>query len=258
MELSREIGEPIAKAFESCLEPVKGRPGFFQTYRCPAGVATIGWGTTSENGHTVKIGMVWSKVDCDAAFRADAAAFARHVERQLGGAKVTQAQFDALWSWAYNTGGPATSSVWPAARGGDIEAVCERLARWNKGGGKVLRGLVRRRKAECALYRGDIDAAFDLAEVQRAASEPMAQAVDRPLPPAAELARRTRTEAAVTAVAGAGAGTAVAAPPAGTGPHDAAGTPALLGIAVALGLVIAAAGLALWLRKARAVIRNWA
>ena len=179
--LSRNIGEPIIKAFESCLAPVPGRPGFFRAYLDPVGVVTIGWGTTNEHGHHFKLGDVWSQAECDAAFRADMEIFCAHVTAQLRGAPVTQAQFDALVSWAYNTGGPANANVWVAARAGNVEGTCRALMMWVHGGGKVLPGLVRRRKAECQLYRGDIDGALATAETRRAAPAPTAQTVT-PIP----------------------------------------------------------------------------
>ncbi|MDC7784748.1 lysozyme [Rhodoplanes sp. TEM] len=267
MDLSRDVGEPIVKAFESCLSPVKGRPGFFTAYRCPAGVVTIGWGTTSEHGHTVRMGDVWSQAQCDQAFTSDATVFARHVEKMLRGTKVTQAQFDALHSWSYNTGGPETSAVWTYARKGDVEETCIRLARWNKGGGQVLRGLVRRRDAECALYRGQIDEALRIAGTKRATinylAEPSGRATDRPAPPATEIARRTTKEAG--AVAGGVGTTSAAAGSKSTTvqPYKPAAPPAAGGFPystafMALGAALVIVGAALLIRKIISVRADWA
>ena len=47
-------GLAIVKAFEGCLSPVAGRPGYFKPYVDPVGVLTIGYGHT---GPDVKRGM---------------------------------------------------------------------------------------------------------------------------------------------------------------------------------------------------------
>jgi lysozyme len=185
---------------------------------------------------------------------------------QLRGTKVTQAQFDALVSWSFNTGGPASSSVWPAVRRGDVEGVCERLARWNMGGGRVLRGLVRRRAAECALYRGKIDDALRIAGTRRD-GRAMVQRVDdhgsantRPTPPVSEVARRTRSAGAA---AGAGAATAGAGTLAPSGPKNesAASADSPIGIGAVLliagALIVVVAGVVAW-RRWRHLVREWA
>lgn len=65
-------------------------------------------------------------------------------------------QFGALVSWAFNVGCSAAKTstlVTKLNAGGDADEVCKQLRRWNKGGGKVLAGLVRRRNDECTLYK---------------------------------------------------------------------------------------------------------
>ncbi len=168
MKLSPDVGAPLVKAFESCLAKVPGRPGYFRPYRCPAGVLTIGWGHTNHHEPKFAANEIWSQAKCDAVFLQDMQLFERHVLKNLRNTPVTQHQFDALVSWAYNTGGPPSAAVWSAARRGDVNATCAQLMRWTRGGGKVLNGLVRRRKAECALYRGQITEALRIAGTRRA------------------------------------------------------------------------------------------
>lgn len=263
MNLSQDVGEPIVKAFESCLKPVKDRPGYYTTYYCPAGVLTIGWGTTKEYGNKLTAGVVWSKSQCDAAFTKDIAIFAKHVEKQLQGARVTQSQFDALVSWSYNCGGPSSSAVWTYARKGDVEQTCIRLERWNKGGGKVLAGLIRRRKAECELYRGQIDAALRTAGARRGTPvvvqpEPAGRATDRPLAPPSEVARRTAKEAG--GVAAGGATTATGATNTGTQQPS---VPDKTGFgwadaAIFAGVIIVVVSAVLFLRKVGKINLDWA
>lgn len=79
--------------------------------------------------------------------------YANGVARAIGDAPTTQAQFDAMVSFHYNTGaiGRATLTRKHVTR--DYAGAAAEFARWNKAGGRVLKGLVRRRTAEAALYR---------------------------------------------------------------------------------------------------------
>ena len=82
----------------------------------------------------------------------------------LRGKPCTQYQFDALVSFAYNVGldidadniaeGLGDSTLLRKHLAGDYEGAAAQFAAWNKNDGKVLRGLVRRRAAEAAMYRG--------------------------------------------------------------------------------------------------------
>jgi lysozyme len=63
---------------------------------------------------------------------------------------LTQNQFDALVVWVYNLG-PTNfrkSTLLKKLNSGDYTAAGQEITRWNKAGGKVLNGLVKRRKAE--------------------------------------------------------------------------------------------------------------
>lgn len=64
--------------------------------------------------------------------------------------KLTQGQFDALVSFAYNVGSRAlsTSTLLKKLNAGDIKGAADEFLRWNKSGGKVMPGLNNRRKAE--------------------------------------------------------------------------------------------------------------
>jgi lysozyme len=167
-------GLAIVKAFEGCLKPVPGMPGHFKPYHCPANVLTVGYGHTNHHAPRFDAGAIWTQAQCDAVLRDDMGVFERHVEKHAPGLK--QHQFDALVSWSFNCGGPAGSAVWTYARQGDAGAVRARLARWNKGGGRVLPGLVRRREAEADLFEGKIDEALRTAGAIRAKARPDAAA----------------------------------------------------------------------------------
>ncbi len=122
-----------------------------RAYRCPANVLTIGVGHT---GPDVKEGAVWTDVQIDAALKADLIRFERGVVRLIGTAKTSQAQFDAMVSLAFNIGlGNFTkSSVLANHLNGRHQSATAAFHLWNKGGGRVLPGLVTRRASEARLY----------------------------------------------------------------------------------------------------------
>lgn len=107
-------------------------------------------------GHTgtdVKRGQTITKEQSQALLAADLARFEAAVNRACGG-KVSQNQFDAMVSFAFNVGTNAfaLSTLLRKHRSGDYEGAAKEFAHWTKGGGKVLPGLVKRRAAEAALY----------------------------------------------------------------------------------------------------------
>lgn len=155
-------GLALVKAFESCLEPVKGRAGYFKPYIDPVGVPTIGWGHTNHHEPKFTSATVWSQQQCDDVLAGDMATFETQVSR-LAKVALSQNEFDALVSWAFNTGGPASATLWRKLNAGDRASIPAELAKWNLGGGKVLNGLVRRRKAEGQLFAGDVVAALKTA-----------------------------------------------------------------------------------------------
>lgn len=119
-------------------------------YRCPAGVWTIGYGHT---GIDVKKGMTITEEEAEQLLRVDVRRFEDGV-RGIA-AKFTQGQFDALVSFAYNLGLGAllSSTLLKKHKAGDYDAAAEQFGRWVYAGGKRLKGLVRRRAEEAALYR---------------------------------------------------------------------------------------------------------
>ena len=146
-------GIALIKRFEGC---AKVRPdGMIEAYPDPAtGGApwTIGWGAT---GPGIGPGTVWTRAECDARLEADLARHAAEVSLALAGAPASQAQFDALASFHYTTGAIQRATLTRLHREGRHAAAAREFARWNKAGGRVLRGLVRRRAAEAELYRGE-------------------------------------------------------------------------------------------------------
>ena len=123
-----------------------------QAYKCPAGVWTIGVGSTQP---PVKPGEVLTKKEAMDRFDHDLVKYENAVDR-LVKVPLTQNQFDALVSFTFNVGegALAKSTLLKKLNAGDYDAVPAELMKWTKGGGKELPGLVRRRRAEAAMWRG--------------------------------------------------------------------------------------------------------
>lgn len=125
---------------------------------------TIGWGHT---GPEVKPGLEWTQQQADSVFVDDLRRFERDV-LSLVKVSLTQGQFDALVSFAYNVGSDIDADTIPEGLGdstllrklnnGDYDGAAREFRKWNKNDGKVMRGLTRRRVAEECLFRG-MDAA---------------------------------------------------------------------------------------------------
>ena len=148
MRLS-ERGLDLIKAFEGCL---KKRPdGTLEAYKCPAGVWTIGWGCTEG----VRPGMVITRDEATAMLARELGHFEIVVGR-LVTVPLTQGEFDALLSFTYNLGEGAlrSSTLLRMLNSGNRSAVPNQFMRWTrcKGHKGPLSGLVRRRKAEAALF----------------------------------------------------------------------------------------------------------
>ena len=113
-------------------------------------IPTIGYGCTEG----VAMGDVWSADEAEAAFRKEIAKHAAIVNR-LVTVDLTQGQFDALCSFNYNCGKLGTSTLLKKLNAGDAEGAAEEFANYTLAGGVRLKGLVRRRAGEKALFLSD-------------------------------------------------------------------------------------------------------
>jgi lysozyme len=124
-----------------------------RAYRCPAGVWTIGAGLTAASGVVrPEAGMTITREE---ASRLLSLALERNYEPAVRAAMPGAArhEFDAGVSFHFNTGAIARASWVSAWRRGDWPAVERGILAWNRGGGRVLPGLVARRRREFALLR---------------------------------------------------------------------------------------------------------
>jgi len=162
MNLSSK-GLALIQEFESYL---KAQPdGSCKSYKCPAGVWTIGFGVTEGVGPDDH----WTRAEADAAFAREMVKHEKAVQ-QLVTVSITQSQFDALVSFSYNVGAGALakSTLLKKLNARDYLGAADEFryftrARDPKTGKKVvLKGLVRRRKAEAALFTSDMPGADDM------------------------------------------------------------------------------------------------
>lgn len=116
------------------------------SYRCPAGIPTIGYGHT---GPEVKDGQTITKEEADRLLRDDVKVAERAIKR-LVKVQLTQGQFDALVSFTFNLGAGnlQSSTLLKKLNASDYAGAAEQFLVWNKAAGKVLPGLVKRRERE--------------------------------------------------------------------------------------------------------------
>ena len=150
-------GIALIKRFEGCAKIRDD--GMVEAYPDPGTGAdpwTIGWGATGPDHFSegrIARGTVWTQDQCDARLDADLVRYAAEVARALGDAPTSQPQFDALVSFHYNTGAIARATLTRKHIAGDFAGAAREFDRWCYAGGRVMRGLARRREAEAALYR---------------------------------------------------------------------------------------------------------
>ena len=140
MHISDRGVELVAK-YEGCR---------LEAYKCPAGVWTIGYGHTAgvKEGDTLA-----SEVAAKSLLKEDLAKYAGYVnacvKKGVISFALNQNQFDALTSFCYNCG---NGNLEKLVNGRDAATVADKLLLYNKGGGKVLPGLARRREEERELF----------------------------------------------------------------------------------------------------------
>jgi len=138
-------GEGIAliKKFEGCET---------EAYQCSAKVWTIGYGHT----RGVSEEDTCTKEEAEKILVEDLEEFEKYVN-DLVDIPLAQNQFDALVAWTFNLGPTnlKSSTLLAKLNDNDVNDVPFQIRRWNKAGGSVLDGLVRRREAEALLWLGE-------------------------------------------------------------------------------------------------------
>lgn len=143
------------KLGQAGLNLIKEFEGLYLTaYKCPAGVWTIGFGTTGKvDGKAIGKGMKITKEKAEQLLRKDVEQFEQSVDN-LVKVPINQNQFDALVSFAYNVGSGALkgSTLLKKLNQKNYQGAADEFLKWNKAGGKILAGLRRRREAERKLF----------------------------------------------------------------------------------------------------------
>lgn len=163
----------VSKAGEDLMHFFEGYRN--KPYRCSAAIWTVGWGhamyadqlslpNVRKEGYTGLIrsdyqlkgedNRVWSKEELVDLFKVDINSFERGVLRLSPNLVGHQSKFDAVVSFAYNAGlgNYQRSTIRMKVNRGDWEGAAEAFMSWTKAGGKEVAGLVKRRKAEVALF----------------------------------------------------------------------------------------------------------
>ena len=145
----------VGKINQAGLDLIKEFEGFrTNAYLCPANVWTVGYGATYYEDRTkIKPGDVVSKQRGEELLKNTVKDFENAVT-QLVKVPLTPNQFAALVSFAFNVGVGAfsKSTLLKVLNQNNYDQAANELLRWNKGGGRVLPGLTRRREAERKLF----------------------------------------------------------------------------------------------------------
>ena len=122
-------------------------------YQDAVGVWTIGYGHTKG----VSEGDIISSAQAEALLLKELKEYENYVH-ELVEVPLHQYQFDALVSWPYNLGPTnlKSSTMLKVLNEGKYNEVPDQMRRWNRAGGKVLEGLVKRRDYEARLFAGEI------------------------------------------------------------------------------------------------------
>ena len=142
------------------LDKIKEFEGFrAHAYKCPAGIWTIGFGRTGS-------GVTSSSVTSRAAEEAWFNKYVEGLEKEVSvymeehGYVIVDYQLQALTSFIYNLGYGSLMKLTNNGKRSIIE-ISKKIPEYNKGGGKVLAGLVRRRAWEKDLFDGKFESATD-------------------------------------------------------------------------------------------------
>jgi lysozyme len=158
----------------------------------PKGELTIGYGHTSAAGAPKVVpGMKITKAEAEKIFKTDIKKYVDDVNR-LVTREVTQNQFDALVSFHYNTGALGKSTLLKRVNAGQFDQVPAEFMKWVNDNGRMVPGLVNRRRAEVAVWRGIEDGSI----------APAKQAVEPPKPEKPITKSKIATASAGIGIAG--------------------------------------------------------
>lgn len=149
------------KAHELAADIIKRFEGYSsKPYLCPANIPTIGYGSTMYTNGT-RVTMSDAEIDEEQATEMLIQTI-KGIDKQLKNVltvKLPAHKLAALISFTYNVGignfAKSTLLAWVNSNP-EFSEIPSQFRRWNKGGGKVLKGLINRREAEVALWIGEV------------------------------------------------------------------------------------------------------
>jgi len=146
------------KISQTGIDLIKSFEGLkLNAYICPAGIVTIGFGSTFyPDFKAVKMGDKLKDIqEAEELLKVTLIEFEKNVSALFYNVILKQNQFDALVSFAFNlgTGALAGSTLFRKVKiNPNDKSIALEFAKWVNAGGKKLPGLIRRRKAESDLY----------------------------------------------------------------------------------------------------------
>jgi len=148
------------RASQRCIDLIHNFEGFRESpYLCPAGVPTIGYGSTRyADGTPVKLGdNAITRAKADEIMRETLREYEEAVSRYVT-VEINQNMADALIDFCYNAGAQnlRKSTLLRRLNEGDYDAAVSEFDRWVYADGRILPGLVRRRMAEKILFTSSI------------------------------------------------------------------------------------------------------
>ncbi len=150
------------------LDLIKRFEGFSPTiYICPAGYPTIGYGHLVREDERDRFVEGIDEQEAEDLLQRDVRWAERGVLRLID-VSLTDGQFDALVSFTFNlgTGALQRSTLRRKVNREEHDLVPRELMRWVRAGGKILKGLVYRRKAESILYCNTLNRANNTNSIQ--------------------------------------------------------------------------------------------
>lgn len=147
----------VTKASQKGLDLIKRFEGLeLKPYKCPAGIPTIGYGNTYyPSGSKVKLtDPVITKEKAEELLKFLLGSYEKSVDSFCRD-DISQNQFDALVSFAYNCGVNSLKSstlLKKVNANPNDPTIKAEFLKWNKASGRVLAGLTKRRQAEADLY----------------------------------------------------------------------------------------------------------
>ena len=143
-----QAGLNLIKQFEGC---------YLHAYYDAVHVLTIGYGHTNMDGVAPRVvpGLRITREQAEEILKRSLAVHYEASVKKIVTVPLTQHEFDALVSFCYNCGERNLQRLVRRLNKGDYNSIPAMLMSYTRAGGKILRGLVRRRSAEAALWKSE-------------------------------------------------------------------------------------------------------